>query len=84
MYLAHNLLRCGSTTSVRFIKIKTLNPLLYLQSLVMGAYSYSQDPTNEYVIVTAARGWGILEDLWNTPKEELYAKWRKVMDTYKS
>ena len=50
----------------------------------MGAYSYSQDPTNDYVLVTAARGWGILHDLWNTPKEELYAKWRKVMDTYKS
>ncbi len=50
----------------------------------MGAYSYSQDPGNEYLIVTAARGWGILQRLWDTPKDELYARWRRVMETYKA
>merc|ERR1719150_218737 len=29
----------------------------YAQSLVMGAYSHQQDPTNDYVMITAATGW---------------------------
>ena len=29
----------------------------YAQSLVMGAYSHQQDPTNDYLLVTASTGW---------------------------
>merc|ERR1712154_193412 len=39
----------------------------FCQSLVMGAYSYSQDPGNEYLLVTASMGWQRLRQIWNTP-----------------
>lgn len=36
------------------------------QSLVLGAYSYSLDPSNEYVLKTASNGWRILRKLKET------------------
>ncbi|EKX42325.1 hypothetical protein GUITHDRAFT_111600 [Guillardia theta CCMP2712] len=34
-----------------------------VQSLTLGAYSFSKDPTNEYLLVTAQTGWVALEAL---------------------
>lgn len=64
--------------------LKTCVAARYCQSLVMGAYTYSLDPGNEYLLVTAANGWPQLERLWNTPTEQLYASWREVIASYKS
>lgn len=53
----------------------------YCQSLVLGAYSYLQDPGNEYLLCSADKGWKQLVELWNIPKHELYANWQKVTDS---
>jgi len=47
----------------------------YAQSLVMGAYSYSQDPGNEYLLITAHTGWSTLAAFWATEPAALYRAW---------
>ena len=69
-------------SDVEFSVLKTCVAGRYCQSLVMGAYCYMQDPGNEYLLVTAANGWPQLQRLWETPEEELYAGWRKAMESY--
>ncbi len=54
----------------------------FAASLVMGAYTYLQDPGNEYMLTTAAKGWKRLAQLWNTPKDELCKIWKGVADSY--
>jgi len=53
----------------------------FCQSLVMGAYSYSQDPGNEYLLVTASMGWQRLRQIWNTPNKTLIETWKNVIDS---
>ncbi|CAL4132454.1 unnamed protein product, partial [Meganyctiphanes norvegica] len=54
----------------------------FAQSLVMGAYSYEQDPGNEYLLTTAAKGWDVLEAFWRVPKQEIYTRWREIIASY--
>lgn len=54
----------------------------YAQSLVMGAYSYQQDPTNDYLLVTAKTGWKNLRNFWKVSQEDLYLKWDQIKQTY--
>lgn len=54
----------------------------YAQSLVMGAYSHQQDPTNDYLLVTAQTGWKNLSNFWNLEQKELYEKWEKIQASY--
>ena len=54
----------------------------YAQSLVMGAYTYMQDPSNDYVLVTAQHGWKNLKQFWDLPASDLYAKWDQIQDSY--
>lgn len=56
----------------------------YAQSLVMGAYSYSQDPGNDYLLITSKTGWDILTSFWSTPLEALYADWDEIIKSYHS
>jgi len=51
------------------------------QSLVMGAYSYSQNP-DPYVLTTAKRGWPCLETLWSCPQDAMYERWRQIMHSH--
>jgi len=51
----------------------------YAQSLTMGAYSYSLDPTNEYLLSTAKNGWRQLRQLWKTSNSDLLSGWSKVI-----
>jgi hydroxylysine kinase len=69
-------------SDVEFNALKTCVAGRFIQSLVMGAYTYLMDPGNDYVLTTAARGWSILRQLWETPSEQLYANWRQVMQSY--
>ncbi|MCL4132682.1 UNVERIFIED_CONTAM: hypothetical protein GTU68_049946 [Idotea baltica] len=46
------------------------------QSLVLGAFSYTLNPGNEYVLCTAKKGWQRLAKLWSAPKEQLIANWK--------
>jgi len=44
----------------------------FAQSLTMGAYTYSLEPTNDHVLTTAKRGWTLLRRLWKeTSREQL-------------
>ena len=54
----------------------------YAQSLVMGAYSHQQDPTNDYLLVTALTGWTNLTNFWNVSQEDLYKKWTEIKESY--
>lgn len=54
----------------------------FVQSLVLGAYSILQDPDNQYLLVTAAKGWELLDSLWHTPKEQLIARWKSILKGY--
>ena len=54
-----------------------------VQSLVLGAYSYSLDPTNDYLLTTARRGWRVLHALWDTPPDTLHALWADIGQSYK-
>ena len=56
----------------------------YAQSLVMGAYSYSQDPGNEYLLITSKTGWDTLSRFWSTPPEALYTDWDEIIQSYHS
>merc|ERR1711892_971856 len=54
----------------------------YAQSLVMGAYSYSQDPGNEYLLITAKTGWKTLTDFWSLEQDQLYREWDVIISKY--
>lgn len=51
------------------------------QSLVMGAYTYSLDPGNEYLLTTAKTGWGLLERVWTEKSdEEIISCWNEAIN----
>lgn len=54
----------------------------YTQSLVLGAYSHSFDPKNDYVLTTAKTGWKVLSEFWDTPSAKLYEDWEKIIKSY--
>lgn len=55
----------------------------FAQSLTMGAYTYSVDPTNSHVLITAKRGWQLLGRLWKeTSREELETRLDRVLASY--
>lgn len=54
----------------------------FAQSLVLGAYSYMQDPGNEYLLTSAARGWEVLDSFWQTPEDQLLAQWKSTLKSY--
>ena len=69
-------------TDVEFDALKVCVAGRYAQSLVLGAYSYTLDPGNEYLLVTEKNGWPQLKRLWDTPKLDLYRHWRDIIQTY--
>ena len=51
----------------------------WTQSLVLGAYYYSIDPSNEYVLNTAKNGgWEILRTFWKFPREKIIRDWKEI------
>ncbi|XP_034329776.2 hydroxylysine kinase [Magallana gigas] len=54
------------------------------QSLVMGAYTYYMDPSNVYVLNTAARGWPLVSLMWKTPQHEIDSRWNKIIEEYEN
>ncbi|XP_067656805.1 hydroxylysine kinase-like isoform X2 [Haliotis asinina] len=48
------------------------------QSLVIGAYSFHVDPSNDYTLTTAKKGWPRLRQLWKMDTEELVREWRDI------
>merc|ERR1719251_381364 len=62
-------------TSLERKLVRTCVAARYAQSLVMGAYSYSQDPGNEYLLITAHTGWQTLAAFWAVDQKTLYKDW---------
>ncbi|XP_053627915.2 hydroxylysine kinase-like [Cherax quadricarinatus] len=56
----------------------------FTQSLVLGAYSHEQESGNDYLLVTAAKGWDVLSKFWKTPKEDILSRWKDIIDSYKA
>ncbi|XP_013111963.2 hydroxylysine kinase [Stomoxys calcitrans] len=52
------------------------------QSLVMGAYTHSLDPSNEYVLVTQEQGWKLIEELWHNTLDTIDDIWEAAADHY--
>ena len=52
------------------------------QSLVMGQYTHTLDPTNEYILTTQKTGWALLEAIWKQPADELEQLWAEIADNY--
>ncbi|XP_005182629.1 hydroxylysine kinase [Musca domestica] len=52
------------------------------QSLVMGAYTHSLHPSNEYVLVTQEQGWKLIEELWREKWETIDDIWKTSCDNY--
>ncbi|XP_067657440.1 hydroxylysine kinase-like [Haliotis asinina] len=48
------------------------------QSLVIGAYSFHVDPSNDYTLTTAKKGWPRLRQLWKMESEKLVREWRNI------
>ena len=69
-------------TSLERKLVRTCVAARYAQSLVMGAYSYSQDPGNEYLLITSRTGWETLSSFWRLSEAELYAGWDQVISSY--
>lgn len=52
------------------------------QSLVLGTYTHSLDPKNDYLLLTQKSGWKILEELWNKKDQEVLDLWTSKSDEY--
>ncbi|XP_046365176.2 hydroxylysine kinase-like [Haliotis rufescens] len=48
------------------------------QSLVIGAFSFHVDPSNDYTLNTARIGWPRLRQLWKIDTEQLVRDWRNI------
>ncbi|XP_046365177.2 hydroxylysine kinase-like [Haliotis rufescens] len=51
------------------------------QSLVIGAYSFHVDSSNDYTLTTAKKGWPRLRQLWEMDTEQLVREWRSIART---
>ena len=71
-------------TDQEFDVLRTCVAARFAQSLVMGAYSYSLDPGNEYLLITAKKGWDLVKAFWALPKEDLYKKWNEIVESYQN
>lgn len=52
------------------------------QSLVMGLYTHTLNPTNDYVLVTQEQGWKLIEELWRDQFEQIDDIWKTIGDKY--
>ncbi|XP_072179705.1 hydroxylysine kinase-like [Diadema setosum] len=50
-----------------------------VQSLVLGLYTFSQQPQNDYLLSTQVKGWEIVSSLWSHDVHEVNACWKKIV-----
>ncbi|ESO97237.1 hypothetical protein LOTGIDRAFT_239161 [Lottia gigantea] len=70
-------------TEDEFNSLKILIAGRMCQSLVYGAHTHHLDPSDDYVLHTAKKGWNILNRLWSEPQEKLFGRWKMIMENYK-
>ncbi|XP_071482273.1 hydroxylysine kinase-like [Diadema antillarum] len=49
-----------------------------VQSLVLGLYTFSQQPQNDYLLSTQVKGWEAVSLLWSHDAHEVNLLWRKI------
>jgi len=74
----------GYLTEMQLCEVEIESVLLcvavrFAQSLTMGAYNYTLEPTNEYILLTSRNGWTRLKQLWSTSRTDIYDAWMRVM-----
>ncbi|XP_002002055.2 hydroxylysine kinase [Drosophila mojavensis] len=75
-------------TSIQSISTDEKNYLKYCvaarlaQSLIMGAYTHTLHPGNDYVLVTQAQGWLLLEQLWRENLDTVDELWQTTAHQY--
>ncbi len=53
-------------------------------AMTLTGYIFDHDPGNDaYMLQWASKAWERLEMLWKTPKEELYRRWKAIIESYK-
>lgn len=52
------------------------------QSVVLGAYTFSLDPDNEYLLTTQKAGWELLESIWSENADKANEIWNAAADEY--
>ncbi|XP_019764666.1 hydroxylysine kinase isoform X1 [Dendroctonus ponderosae] len=76
----------GGYASIKEVKLEDIKLLKICvmarlcQSLVLGANSSLQDPSNEYVLTTARTGWGLLKHLYSQPEDDVVGRWKKISE----
>ncbi|EDX05396.1 hydroxylysine kinase [Drosophila simulans] len=53
-----------------------------VQSLVMGLYTHTLHPTNEYLLVTQEKGWKLLQKLWRESLGDIDELWASTGHQY--
>uniref|UniRef100_A0A6P4FR98 Hydroxylysine kinase n=1 Tax=Drosophila rhopaloa TaxID=1041015 RepID=A0A6P4FR98_DRORH len=53
-----------------------------VQSLVMGLYTHTLHPTNDYLLVTQEQGWKLLQKLWRESMEDVDELWATTGHQY--
>ena len=54
----------------------------FCQSLVIGAYTHKHlDPDNDYLLLTAKKGWEVFQEYFSTSKEEVLGIWSSVSES---
>ncbi|XP_068140178.1 hydroxylysine kinase [Drosophila tropicalis] len=75
-------------TSIQTISEQELGYLKYCvaarlaQSLIMSSYTHTLDPTNDYVLVTQAEGWRMIDELWRNNLETIDELWATTGHQY--
>lgn len=76
----YSMVRTVPEHEIRVLKVCVAARLC--QSLVLGVYSHTLDPGNDYLLSTQAAGWALLAQLWGEPDEQLKELWKQTADKY--
>ncbi|KAL3287504.1 hypothetical protein HHI36_001974 [Cryptolaemus montrouzieri] len=76
----YNSIRPLSSQEIQLLKVCICARMC--QSLVLGAFTFSRDPSNTYVLRTAEAGWTLLEKLWSIPDEVIINRWLEICNSF--
>ena len=75
--------RQGALTAVERAALWPCVAARFAQSLTMGTYTYSVDPSNAHVLATQKRGWALLRRIWEElSRQQLEARLDAVLCSY--
>merc|ERR1712168_1482925 len=75
-------LKIRALSDAEWSVLKTCVAARFAQSMVMGAYSYAINPSNEYLLLTQKTGWSILDTFQKENSESMITRWRSIISEY--